>query len=380
VNEPETPGLAELTERLVSDLGAAFQQRSVYAPGHPQVKEALARVPTAFAAWCAHAGTAEVSLILLEGQLLVDRQAVPENAPWARGLLRAFRRHGIRGMTLVAGLDEGELGLFLDTCQGGKGPTPSRHLLAGQAGFAAADAPEIAGAKGKPPRSATTSISPDQVEGARAELRAVASGAVTRIDRLRTLIAELARSAEAGSLDSAQLAAAQVDDREFLHGLAVALATLRLARALRVERKALEDLALAGLLHDVGYLEPAGAGEAPAQTRILHPIRGAARLAALEGIPDVAVLVAYEHHLRFDGAPNYPSMTVRRKPIAASRIVAVADTWETLRGHGESQPAQALAILGSRAGSFLDPALVELFGELVLPARPTSPPAVNDPG
>ena len=367
MNAPANPGLAGLTERLVADLGAAFQQRTAYAPGHPQVKEALARVLTAFAAWCEHAGTAEVSLILLEGQFLIERQAIPDDAPWARGLLRAFHRHGIRGLTMVAGLDEPELGLFLDSCQGGKEPTPSRHLLTGQAGFAAVDAPESGGPLGKASSRTPSVISPDQVEGARAELRAIAFGAVKRVDRLRSLVAQLARSAEAGSVDSTQLASAHVDDREFLHGLAVALATLRLARALRVEGRALEDLALAGLLHDVGYLEAAGAGEAPAQRRILHPIRGAARLAALEGIPDVAVLVAYEHHLRFDGAPNYPSMTKRRKPIAAARVVAVADTWETLRSQGESRPAEALAILSSRAGTFLDPALVKLLGELVLP-------------
>jgi HD superfamily phosphohydrolase YqeK len=371
VNEPGSPGLAELTERLVSGLGAAFHLRSAYAPGHPQVKGALTRVMTEFAAWCAHAGTAEVSLILLEGRLLVERQAIPDDAPWARGLLRAFGRHGIQGLTMVEGLDELELGLFLDSCQAGKGPTPSRHLLAGQAGFAAVDAPEIAGSAGKGSSRSPSVISPDQVEGARAELRAIASGAVKRVDRLRSLVAQLARSAEAGSLDSAQLASAKVDDREFLHGLSVALATLRLARALRVEGRALEDLALAGLLHDVGYLEAAGAGEIPAQRRILHPIRGAARLAALEGIPDVAVLVAYEHHLRFDAEPNYPPMTVRRKPIVAARVVAVADTWETLRSQGESRPAEALAVLRSRAGTFLDPALVELLGEVVLPARPT---------
>lgn len=371
MNAPESPGLAKLTERLVADLGAVFQQRTAHAPGHPQVKEALARVLNDFAAWCAHAGTAEVSLILLEGQFLIDRQAIPDDAPWARGLLRAFRRHGIHGLTMVEGLDEQELGLFLDSCQGGKGPTPSRHLLAGQAGFAAMDAPESAGAVGKGSSRPASVISPDQVEGARAELRAVATGVVKRVDRLRSLIAQLARSAEAGSLDSVKLALAHVDDREFLHGVAVALATLRLARALRVEGKALEDLALAGLLHDVGYLEAAGPGESPSQRRILHPIRGAARLAALEGIPDVAVLVAYEHHLRFDAAPNFPSMTTRRKPIAAARVVAVADTWETLRSQGESRSADALVLLGTRAGTFLDPALVELFGELVLPERPT---------
>jgi len=366
VNAPPGSGRAELTERLVADLGASFQQRTAYAPGHPQVKGALTRVLTAFAAWCAHAGAAEISLILLEGNLLVDRQAIPENAPWARGLLRAFHRHEIRGMTMAVGLDEVELGLFLDGCQGAKGPTSSRHILLGQVGFAAADIPADAGPGDQAPSSPASSLSPEQVEGARADLRAVAAGAATRIDRLRGLVAQLARSAEAGALDSPRLASAHVDDREFLHGMAVALATLRLARALRIEGKALEDLALSGLVHDVGYLETAGAGEDPAQRRRLHPIRGAARLAALEGVPDVAVLVAYEHHLRFDAGPNYPSMTLPRKPIAAARVVAVADTWETLRSQGETRPAEAIAILRGRAGTFLDPALVELFAELVL--------------
>jgi len=367
VNAPVRPGIAELTERLVADLGAAFQQRAAYAPGHPQVKGALTRLLTAFAAWCAYSGTAEVSLILLEGQLLVDRLAIPEDAPWARGLLRAFQRHEIRGLTMVLGLDEAELGLFLDSCQGAKEPTPSRHLLLGQAGMTAGEPLEVAGNAPPLASSAPSSLTAEQVESAQAELLAVTAGAVTRIDRLRSLIAQLARSAESGALDSLRPLAASVDDREFLHGLAVALATLRLARALGIEGKALEDLALSGLVHDVGYLEVAGAGEAPGERRRLHPIRGAARLASLEGIPDVAVLVAYEHHLRFDGAPNYPSMSGRRLPIAAARVVAVADTWETIRGQGETRPAEAIGILRGRAGTFLDPALVELFAEIVLP-------------
>jgi hypothetical protein len=365
VTPPASPGRAELTQRLVSDLGAVFHLRAAYAPGHPQVKGALARLLTAFSAWCADAGTVEVSLILLEGHLLVDRQAIPDDSPWARGLLRAFHRHGIRGLTMVVGVDEGELVLFLDSCLGAKGPTSSAHVLVGQAGFAAADSPETAGTAGQAAGSNPGAHFPEQVEGARAELRAVAAGAATRIERLRSLIANLSRSAEAGSLDPLRLAAGHVDDREFLHGLAVALSTLRLARALRVEGKTLEDLALSGFLHDIGHLVAPEAEEDPARRRGLHPIRGAARIAALEGTPDVGVLVAYEHHLRFDGAPSYPTVSVRRPPIAAARVVAVADTWETLRAQGETRPAEGLAILRGRAGTFLDPALVELFARLV---------------
>ena len=366
MNAPTNPGRPELTQRLVADLGAAFHLRAAYGADHPQVKGALARVLAALAAWVELAGAPEVSLLLVEGHLLVDRQAIPDDAPWARGLMRALRRQAIHGMILSLGLDEAELGSFLDGCQGASGATSSHHIQVGQAGYAAPDDQVGAGAGARPPGAAPGSLFPEQLEGARAELRAVASGVVTRVDRLRSLIAQLALGAEAGSLDSLRLSAARIDDREFLHGLAVALATLRLARALRVEGKALTDLTLAGFLHDVGYLETRAPGEAPAERRRLHPVRGAARLAALDGIPDLVVVVAFEHHLRFDRAPNYPEMTAPRQPIAEARVVAVADTWETLRGHGDTGPEEALAILRARAGTFLDPTLVDLFAEVVM--------------
>ena len=364
----ETSGSNVLAERLVADLGAAFQQRAVYSPAHPQVQGALAKLLASFGAWCDEAGTEEVSLIVLEGQLLVDRQAVPESATWARGVLRAFGRYAIRGLTLVRGLEAEELAQFFDACQTPAGPSSSRHLLLGQAGFADGEIQEGgASGPGGGVSGPARPITEEQVEGASGELVAIADGAAKRAERLRNLVASLARMTDAGELRTLRLAAANVNEPEFLHGLAVALGTLRLGRALGIQGNALEDLALAGLVHDIGYLEPIRLEDDPASRRTSHPLRGAARLATLEGMPDVAVLVAYEHHLRFDGAPNYPVGNTPRTPIAAARVVAVADTWETLRMHG-GEPREALEILRDRGGAFLDPALVRIFAEVVEPS------------
>jgi hypothetical protein len=370
VNAPAAPGRGELVQRIVLDLGAAFQLRTAYTPGHPQVTGAIERVLAALAACCNAAGSSEISFFVLEGQLLADRIPVPEEAPWGRGLLRAFRRHGIGGMTLVAGVDAAELGRFFDGCMSPQGPAPSAHVLIGQGGFAAGEGEEAAGPGAPAEKGAVAAIPAEQVSGARGELRALVAGAVTRVERLRSLVALLSRSADAAALEALRLASVQVNDREFLHGLAVALTTLRLTRALGVQGKALEDLALAGLLHDVGHLEATAAEEAGDRRRGLHPTRGAARLAAIEGIPDVAVRAAYEHHLRFDGAPSYPAVGARRQPGAAARVVAVADTWETLRARGQTRTAEAIAILRSRAGTWLDPALVDAWAGLVLPPEP----------
>lgn len=367
MNLPAIPGRRELTERLVVDLGAAFQQRAVYAAGHPQVQRAIARALDALASWCRHLGTAEVSLLTLEGQLLVDRQAIPEDSPWARGLLQSYRRHEIGGLTLLAGLDAEELGKFFESCQSAEGASATAHILVGRAGLTAGDGSEKAVTLGVAARGAPRWLTAEQMAEARAELVAAATGRASRIDRLRALVARLARSAETGALDPLQLTPADSDDRAFLHGLAVALATLRLGRALGLTGGALDDLGFAAFVHYIGFLEPEVEGESPAERRERHPIRGAARLAALDGLPDLAALVAYEHHLRFDRQPNYPPTTAARAPLAAARMVAVADTWVTLRSRGEFSAAEALDLLRSRSGTFLDPVLVELFTTLLEP-------------
>ena len=370
MSHPSGPGRADLTLRLVADLGALFHLRASYAKDHPQVTQALDRLLAALDAWCAYAGAAEVSLILVEGHLLVDRQPIPDGASWARGLVRAFARHDIGGLTLFRGLDAGEIGEFLDGCLSARGPVSTPHLQVGRAGFSTGDAPETPGGAGAPEAGPGYAFPAEQVQGARAEFAAVAAGGASRIDRLRQFVAQLARSAGPGALSPEGLDGSRADDREFLHGLAVALSTLRLARALRVEGKPLEDLVLAGLLHDVGHLEPAAAGENQARKRHLHPVRGAARIAGLDGVPDVAVLAALEHHLRFDRATASPGAGPARMPGAAARLVAVADSWETIRALPDVRLPEALAVLRARAGAFLDPALVELLTRLEQSAAP----------
>ncbi|MBP7588413.1 MAG: HD domain-containing protein [Thermoanaerobaculia bacterium] len=367
MNLPPNPGRPQLTERLVVDLGAAFQQRAVYAAGHPQVQRAFRRALDAFEAWCRYEGTAEVSLLTLEGQLLVDRQAIPEDSPWARGVLQNFRRYEIGGLTLLAGLDAEELGRFFESCQSAEGAAATAHILVGRAGLTAGDTLTKSVTLGVPGRVAPRWLTAEQMAEARAELVAAAAGRASRVDRLRALVARLARSAETGTLEPLDLTPADSDDRAFLHGLAVALASLRLGRALGLAGEPLEELGFAAFVHDIGYLEPGAADESPAERRERHPIRGAARLAALEGIPDLAALVAYEHHLRFDRKPAYPPTSEPRAAFAAARVVAVADTWVTLRGRGEVPTGEALGLLRSRAGTFLDPALVDLFASLIDP-------------
>jgi HD domain len=356
---------AQAVERLVIDLGVAFQNRNVYPSGHPALRRSVERAIADHRALLALAGeVTETTLLTVEGQLLVDRVPVPEDATWGRGLLLAFERHEIAGLTLLAGLDGGELAAFLDSCHGGGEPQASRHVLLGSVSFvegSSAPALAVPVAVRLPPLARPEELAEGREDFAGVAAQGGHDGArsIDTIDRLRGLVAALARAAAGAQLESPRLPTVNAGDREFLHGLAVALGALRLGRALGVEGDSLHDLGLAGLFHDIGRLVEGD------DALSAHPVTGAARLAATPGVPPVAVLVAFEHHLRFDGAPSYPPLDTSRRPSAAAQLVAVADSWDTLRSRGRLPAAEAAQILRQRAGGFLNPELVEVFTALI---------------
>lgn len=353
------PDLERTVERLVVGLGAALQQRAVYPPGHPQLVRAIETAVRAHEAHLEASGRRDTAIMVVEERLLVDRRPMPEGASWLRALLHWLIRLGISGLTVSEGFDEAELSAFVDGCQRPEGPEASAHLTIGRVGFTSEEE-----AGGSEEVRAQALVAPDVLERGRAGLAAVAAGGARDLDPLRALVSALARAS--GPVEAPRLPVATPADRAFLHGLITAAGTLRLARAFELDEELAGELSLAGLLHDVGRLAADGEEGAPLEH---HPVVGAARIAAVDGAPDLAVVVAYEHHLRVDGEPNYPRLSTPRPPGAPARLVAVVDSWDTLRSRGDAGPDEALAVLRERAGTFLDPGLVEVWAALV-----TSPP------
>jgi response regulator RpfG family c-di-GMP phosphodiesterase len=96
-----------------------------------------------------------------------------------------------------------------------------------------------------------------------------------------------------------------------------------------------------------------------------HPELGAAQLCGLKGVPPLAVLVAYEHHMRWDGKESYPVPSKPRIPNLASQLTAIANTYDTMiasRGlSAGGQSKQALEVWREHSETLLDPFLVGNF-------------------
>ena len=79
---------------------------------------------------------------------------------------------------------------------------------------------------------------------------------------------------------------------------------------------------------------------------------------------EVALIAAFEHHQNVDGQ-GYPRIHKKRFQHLISRIVAICDVYDALRGTrvyiGEMSPEEAYAIMQDMKGKKFDPDLLDLF-------------------
>lgn len=172
-----------------------------------------------------------------------------------------------------------------------------------------------------------------------------------------------------------------MDEYTFTHSLNVCLLNLGQATALGIEGPMLHDIGLSALLHDIGklfvpieVLNKAGRLEAEEWELLKeHPLRGAEYLVKSPGVPRMAVLSAYEHHMRFDQR-GYPAVRKDWQQCLSSHITAISDTYDALRTnrpYRSPMPVdEVLDNIAQLKGTQFHPALVDSFINLIRKVHP----------
>ncbi len=172
------------------------------------------------------------------------------------------------------------------------------------------------------------------------------------------------------------------------HTRRVATLAVAIGERLGLTGGRLRQLALGGLLHDVGklsvpneILNKAGrlTDEEFAEIR-RHPGAGRALLAELGGFPPLVLDLVESHHERLDGG-GYPNRVPAGELDLAIRILTVADVYDALtadRVYRDAWPAErALALLEDEIGSAFDPDCVAALRGLVDVEQPAPALAVE---
>ncbi len=165
----------------------------------------------------------------------------------------------------------------------------------------------------------------------------------------------------------------------YQHCRRVAIYANRLARQMGWQRAAARELALAGLVHDLGktwvrnevLLKPARLSESERETIEKHPVTAAQLLWAFD-MPDLILDAVLSHHERWDGA-GYPQRLAGAAIPLGARLLSVADVFDVITTDRPYKAAMSVSEARERihegAGGSFDPAVVDAFTAL-LDARP----------
>ncbi len=147
----------------------------------------------------------------------------------------------------------------------------------------------------------------------------------------------------------------------------------------------MQDIGIAALLHDVGKLflpvdiinKPGKPTEEEWRMIRLHPVRGAEYLLTTSGISQLAVVTAYEHHMKFD-LSGYPQTGKDWQQHLCSHMTTISDIFDALRtkrAYRDAMEADKICeMLTGMAGSELHPQLTAGFLQMIDEASTSAAP------
>jgi HD-GYP domain-containing protein (c-di-GMP phosphodiesterase class II) len=161
-----------------------------------------------------------------------------------------------------------------------------------------------------------------------------------------------------------------------VHAHNTAALSLSMATALGLDGDRRQEIGVAAVLHDIGKfgmkeeyirhdLDLTGAEW---ELNFNHPQVGLERLLSAPQVPEIACVVAFDHHLRQDGG-GFPSLPRPRPPHPAASMVAVAEATDimlTVRvPRGAMDHTEVAQTLEFRSGDVFEPYLAGIMGAIL---------------
>ncbi len=160
------------------------------------------------------------------------------------------------------------------------------------------------------------------------------------------------------------------------HAMNVSVLSMALAEFMGMDSRAVRAVGVAGLLHDLGTTEvpdrilvkPDGLTREERHLVQRHPEAGARLILRHEDRLELAAVVAYEHHVRYDGT-GYPRFRFPRPLHPVSHLVHVCATFDTLLHDRPWRPRwseeEALTHLDEGAGTEFHPEFARSFVRMI---------------
>lgn len=162
------------------------------------------------------------------------------------------------------------------------------------------------------------------------------------------------------------------DDYTFNHSLGVSTLAISLGKWLNYSSEEIEELAIAGLFHDIGKLKisddiinkPGNLTEEEFDIIKKHPFYSYQMLAETEKFNDDILLGVLQHHEKFNGT-GYPNKVTGERIHKYAKVIAICDIYHALTSRrvyrDRENPLIVAEYLRKESFTNLDPHIVQVF-------------------
>jgi len=366
---------------LIRYLVAAVNGRRIYPPRHPVLDRTLARVEQTLLSLMVSRD--EIQLGVLGNHLIADGFPWEEQGESHSALSQELKSRHIDKLTFQRGFTRSDLESLVEVLCGDKASgnalpssaVPVADLLAGRGvsriRVAQLDLerkrqelPEAAGGRG---------AYQEAVEGIEEAMECARTGQPIRLKQVQNLVGLLLEHLSHDPAPLLMLTSLKShSDYTFTHIVNVTILTLAEIQAISDDTEVVREYGIAALMHDMGKMripkeildkrEPLSEAEFEVIRR--HPVDTLHILRETPGVGDLALIVGFEHHRRYDQT-GYPAVKRPLPQHFATRVCTLADAYDAMRSNRsyqrEKPPEEVMEILLKQSGKMFDPVLVRLF-------------------
>jgi HD-GYP domain-containing protein (c-di-GMP phosphodiesterase class II) len=360
----------EKIRQFINILTIAISNCSLYSNDHELVDEYAKKVMSLIQ----EVMEDTLEIMVIEGDLIVNKIPLRDAGLHGVKLLRRMQRKGITRIAFSQGVTLSEVREFIvDMSRFDSPPKTYHHIRTGTVDI------HLDERKTREMGVDLDYITHEQIQKVKEIYYGISPFKRLQIAGLEEIVSSfiLAFHREANILKLLTPVRSQ-DEYIYTHATNVAVLSMFQAESLGIKGKLLHDIGISALLHDVGKLvisremlnRPTPAYTEEATKMKQHPIYGAVYLSKIEGLTRLAPIVAFEHHMRYDGTgyPRYSSGKRGQHPC--SQMVAIADFFDTLRSirlyQRKWEIKDILAVMKMNAGRDFNPSLVDNFARTLL--------------
>ena len=314
-----------------------------------------------------------LDIMVIENDLVINKTPLRDRGIHGTNLMKRMKRKGITRIDIIEGVTVSEIRqLIIELAGPDKGLRTYPHIKTGTVGI-----DMTAPANG---RSADVYSSSEGIEKVRDAFSSASPFKKLNVAGLEDVVVHFISTFKREASILKYLSPVKsYDEYTYTHATNVAVLSVLQAQSLGIHSDTLHDIGISGLLHDTGkmfvpkeILEKKGKLDDREFAEVQkHTLYGARYLAKIDDLPRIAPIIAFEHHMKYDGS-GYPGLLTngrQQKQHIYSQIVAISDFFDALRSNRPYRAGMEIeeifVLMKKSEGRDFNPFLVDNFIRLM---------------